>query len=95
MTYDNLIQNKSYQFALNIAQLAKELNAGSHFEISRQLIKSGTSIGANVEEALGCFTKRDFTHKMSIAYKEAWETTFWINLLRDSMIISQEDLWIY
>ena len=68
----------------------KELKAKKYFEISSQLIRSGTAVGANVEEALGCFTKKDFAYKMSIAYKEARESSYWIRLLKDSNVISEE-----
>ena len=90
MPSDNLIRNKSYCFALQIIKLWKELRAKKYFEISSQLIRSGTAVGANVEEALGCFTKRDFAYKMSVAYKEARETSYWIRLLKDSDVISAE-----
>jgi four helix bundle protein len=57
------------------------------FEISSQILRSGTSIGANVEEASGGSSKKDFINKMNIAYKEARETKYWLRLLRDSEII--------
>ena len=62
------------------------------FVLSKQLLRSGTSIGANVEEAIGAQTKKDFTAKMSIASKEARETNYWLRLLRDSGIVANEDL---
>lgn len=60
------------------------------FVLAKQILRSGTSIGANVEEAIGGQTERDFFAKMSIAYKEARETYYWLRLLRDSRIISEE-----
>lgn len=86
----NIIQVKSYQFALNIIKIYKSLiYTKKEFVLSRQLLRSGTSIGANVEEAIGGQSKKDFISKMSIAYKEARETHYWIRLLMDSDIINK------
>jgi len=85
MKGDNIIQNKSYSFALRVIKLYKHLIKNKkEYIISRQLLRSGTSIGANIEEAIGGQSKKDFLSKMTIAYKEARETRYWINLLRDS-----------
>lgn len=85
MKENNLIRDKSYQFALEIVKVFKHLqNEKKEFVLSKQLLKSGTSIGANVEEAIGGQSKKDFFAKLSIAYKEARETHYWIRLLRDS-----------
>jgi four helix bundle protein len=88
MDKGNVILVKSYQFGLRIVKLhlhlSKELK---QFEISSQILRSGTSIGANVEEASGGSSKKDFINKMNIAYKEARETKYWLRLLRDSEII--------
>lgn len=85
MKQDNVIQEKAYAFALRIIQLNQFLKTEKReFELSRQVLKSGTSIGANVEEAIGGQSENDFYAKMSIAYKEARETHYWIRLLRDS-----------
>ena len=59
------------------------------FVLSRQILKSGTSIGANVEEAIGGFSKKDFRAKMSISYKEARETQYWLKLLKDTDYIDE------
>jgi len=59
-----------------------------HFELSSQLLRSGTSVGANVEEALAGHSRRDFLHKMNVATKEARETQYWLRLLKDSSILS-------
>jgi four helix bundle protein len=85
MKPDNLVQQKSYAFALRMVKLHRHL-AGQkkEFVLSRQVLRSGTSIGANVEEAIGGQSGRDFAFKMSIAYKEARETHYWLRLLRDS-----------
>ncbi|MGM0546204.1 MAG: four helix bundle protein [Bacteroidota bacterium] len=72
----NIIKDKSYEFALEIVQLSKVLNKSRQFVLSRQILKSGTSIGANDEEGIGGQTKKDFRAKMSIAYKETRETHY-------------------
>lgn len=80
----NIIQEKSYAFALGILRLIKLLRgAGAERVLLSQLAKSGTSIGANVEEAIGAQSERDFLHKISISYKEARETKYWLRLLKD------------
>lgn len=82
---DNVIKTKSYAFALRIIKLYKHLSADKReFVLSKQLLRSGTSIGANVAEAVGGITKADFSAKLSIAYKEALETEYWLQLLKDS-----------
>lgn len=87
----NLIQEKSYRFALRIAKLAQLLGEEKReFVLSKQVLKSGTSIGANVEEALGAQTKKDFFCKMSIAYKEARETHYWLRLLIDLGLVDSK-----
>jgi four helix bundle protein len=86
---DNIIQNKSYGFALRIIKLCVWLKESKHFELSSQLLRSGTSIGANVEEALAGHSRKDFLHKMNIATKEARETRYWLRLLKDSGILSE------
>lgn len=81
----NLVQEKSYQFACRIFKLYKYLiEKNKEFVISRQILKSGTSIGANVEEAIGAQSPRDFILKFSIAYKESRETIYWLRLLKDN-----------
>ncbi|MBC7922740.1 MAG: four helix bundle protein [Ferruginibacter sp.] len=85
MKTDNVIQDKSYQFALRIVKLHRYLTEeNKEYVLSRQVLRSGTSVGANVEEAIGGQTEKDFFAKLSIAYKEARETSYWIRLLRDS-----------
>ena len=81
---ENLIQQKTYDFALQIINTSKQMQLNKEFVLSRQLLKSGTSIGANVEEAIGGQSRKDFLSKISIAYKEARETKFWLRLLIDS-----------
>jgi four helix bundle protein len=88
----SLIKDKSYCFALKIIGLYKVLLKQNEFILSKQLLKSGTSIGANVEEALAGQSRADFLSKMSIASKEARETNYWLRLLKDSGIISKTEI---
>ena len=79
---ENVIQTKSFAFAIRIVNAYKYLQLEKReFVLSKQMLRSGTSIGANVEEAIGGQSKKDFIAKISIAYKEARETKYWINLL--------------
>jgi four helix bundle protein len=88
MQKDNLIQQKSFGFSLMIIELYKKLSTANEFIISKQLLRSATSIGANVEEAIAGQSKKDFLHKMSIASKEARETRYWLKLLDKSQIVT-------
>lgn len=91
MKQENIIQDKSYQFALSIIKLVKKFpNRNEGYVIGRQLLKAGTSIGANVEEGIAAFSRQDFTYKMSIALKEARETHYWLRLIRDSNLIPED-----
>ncbi len=89
---DSIVKNKSYEFALQIVKLCIKLKSNQHYEISSQLLRSGTSIGANVEEALAGQTRKDFFSKMSIASKEARETNYWLRLLKDSDIYNDKEI---
>jgi four helix bundle protein len=84
---ESIVKDKSYDFALRIIKLYLFLTDKKHFEIANQIVRAGTSIGANVEEALAGFSKKDFTAKMSIASKEARETHYWLRLIRDSGLV--------
>lgn len=83
MKSENIVREKSYEFALRIIRLYKYLVAHGEYVLSKQILRSGTSIGANVEEAIGCYSSKDFLAKFSIVYKEARETHYWLRLLRD------------
>ncbi len=92
MEKKNLIKDKSFQFALTIIQLYKYLiEEKKEFVLSKQLLRSGTSIGANIREANNAESKADFIHKMAIAQKECDETLYWIELLTDSGILKDQD----
>jgi four helix bundle protein len=85
MKSENIIQTKSYGFALRIIKVYKYLShEKKEFILSKQLLRSGTSIGANIEESIGGQSKADFFAKLTIAYKETRESKYWIRLLRDS-----------
>lgn len=88
----NLIQEKSYAFAIRIVKLYRHLTEDKkEFVLSKQLLRSGTSIGANIEEAIGGQSKSDFIAKISIAYKESRETSYWIRLLKDTGYLTIEE----
>ena len=83
----NLIQAKSYSFALRIITLTRWLRGRKEYELSNQVLRSGTGIGSNVEEALAAVSRPDFVAKMGIASKEARESYYWLRLLRDAKVI--------
>lgn len=90
MKEDNIILKKSFDFALKIIELYKSLISNhKEYELSKQVLRSGTSIGANSEEAVGAQSTKDFISKFSIAYKEARETNYWLRLLKESSYIEQ------
>ena len=83
---------KSYDLAVEIVKFSRNLiHEKKEFVLGRQILKSGTSIGANVAEAHGGISKADFSAKISIAYKEGLETKYWLNLLRDSSLLAEEE----
>ena len=87
---ENVIQKKSYAYALRIVDLYKVLiNKKSEYVLSKQILRSGTSIGANIEEAIGGQSRKDFSSKLSVAYKEARETHYWLRILFDSGYIEK------
>ena len=87
----SIIYQKAYTFALEIIKLYKHLiTEKKEFILSKQLLRAETSIGANVNEAISSESKRDFVHKLGIALKEARETSYWLNLLKDSEYIINE-----
>lgn len=89
MKTDNVILEKSYAFAIRIVMLHRHLvKTTHHYDLARQILKSGTSVGANIEEAIGGNSRKEFVHKLSIAYRETRETRFWIRLFRDTQILS-------
>ncbi|WP_299059655.1 four helix bundle protein [uncultured Polaribacter sp.] len=92
MKKDNIIQIKSYNFAVRVVKLYKHLSQEKkEFVLSKQLLRSGTSIGANIEEAIGGQSRKDFFAKLTIAYKEARESHYWIRLLKDTDFLSEKE----
>ena len=88
---ENIIQDKTKKFALRIIKLYKFLySEKKEHTLSKQILRSGTSIGANVKEAIVAYTKPDFYAKMSIALKEANETEYWLELLHESEYIETD-----
>ena len=88
------IEGRSYQFALRVVRLCRKLDdvPGVRRTLGNQLIRSGTSVGANVEEAHAAASRADFTHKMNIALKEARETRYWLRLLIDAELVVPDEV---
>lgn len=89
-TTANPLIDKSYQFAIDIIKLSKELETRKEYNFMNQIWRSGTSIGANAEEAMGAASKKDFLHRITISYKEARETHYWLRLLSDAAVLPKE-----
>jgi len=88
---ENILKDKAYKFALRIVKLYQYLvGEKKEFVMSKQVLRSGTSIGANIEEANQAQSKTDFIHKLSISQKESFETHYWIRLLRDSEFLTEK-----
>lgn len=90
MKTENKILELSFDFSITIIELCKQLIGQKEFVLSRQLLRSATSIGANAEEANAAQTKKDLIAKMSIASKEARETRYWLRLLDKSQVVKFE-----
>jgi four helix bundle protein len=85
MKSDNAIRVKSYDFAVRIIKMCRGLSEKKkEFVLSKQILRCGTSIGANIEEAIGTQSRADFYSKLSVAYKEAREVCYWLRLLKDT-----------
>ena len=88
---DNSIQEKSFHFAARIVKLCRYLqNEKKEFILAKQLLRSGTSIGANVSEAQQAQSRPDFVSKLNIALKEATETEYWLRLLHETDYLNNE-----
>ena len=92
MLKENLIRDEAFSFALQIMGLARMLKMEKEYELSSQLWRSGTSIGANVEEAQAGQSRADFMAKMAIASKESRETLYWLRLVDKGKIISAAEI---
>lgn len=88
---ENIVLDKSFEFAIRIVKLYKFLTEQRELVLSKQLLKSGTSVGANVREALHAESKGDFIHKLSIAQKEMSETSYWLDLLRATDFLNENE----
>jgi conserved hypothetical protein TIGR02436 len=86
---DSLVLEKAYAFAIRIVKLYKYLVERQEYVLSKQLLRCGTSVGANITEANGAISDADFSAKVSIAYKEILETKYWLSLLKDTGYIEQ------
>ncbi len=85
------LDNRTYRFALQIVQLVSTLPHTTAGDIlGRQVLRSGTAVGANVEEAFGSSTRREFSYKLTMALKEAKETHYWLRLIKDSCLVTSE-----
>ena len=91
MKTNNVIVDKTFDFAVRIVKLYQQLTTEKkEFVLSKQILRSGTSIGANIEEAVGAISKKEFIAKTQIAYKEARETKYWLKLLLETEYIDKE-----
>lgn len=90
MKENNIILEKTFAFSLSIISLYSQLKNDKEYVLSKQLLRAGTSIGANAEEAIAAQSKRDFINKMSIAAKEARETRYWLRLLDKSQLVKHD-----
>ena len=89
---ENIIQEKSFLFAVRVVNLYKYLtDTKKEFVLSKQLLRSGTSIGANIEESIGGRSDKEFLFKLEISYKEARETIYWLKLLKATDYISANE----
>jgi four helix bundle protein len=89
MEKKSIIKEKSFAFAVEIVYLYQILSEKKEFVLSKQLLRSGTSIGANIREAEHAQSKADFIHKLSISLKEANETEYWLDLLHETKFLSE------
>ncbi|MDB5234878.1 MAG: four helix bundle protein [Hymenobacter sp.] len=88
---ENIIAFKSFALAVRVVKLCRFIrDSKQEFVLTKQLLRSGTAIGANVEEAIGGISRADFSAKISIAYKEARETSYWLKLLRATDYLEEE-----
>ncbi len=92
MKSDNIIQQKTFAFAVRIVNVYKYLLIEKkEYVLSKQVLRSGTSIGANIEESIGGQSDKDFLSKISISYKEARETIYWLKLLKAADFLSDQE----
>ena len=90
---ESLIADKSFKFSVRIIKLARFVRGKKEFELAKQILRSGTSIGANIAEAQRAQSHKDFLAKMYIAAKEANETDYWLRLFYEAEIISSKEFY--
>ncbi|MFN9340204.1 MAG: four helix bundle protein [Candidatus Kapaibacterium sp.] len=89
---ESIVKNKSFHFAVSVVNLYKLIQSErKEFVMSKQLLRSGTSIGANVREAINAQSSADFVHKLAIAQKECDETIYWLELLKETGFIKESE----
>ncbi|MGY5356138.1 four helix bundle protein [Wenyingzhuangia sp. IMCC45467] len=92
----SILKDKSYEFAVLVVRLCQDLvKEKREFVLSKQLLRSGTAVGALIREAEFAESKKDFTHKMSIALKEANESLYWLDILKDTNYINENQYKVY
>ena len=91
MARENIIKEKSFAFAIEIVTLYKILLERKEFVLSKQMLRSGTSVGANIRESEHAQSKADFIHKLSISQKESDESMYWLELLKETDFITKEE----
>ncbi|HMQ78377.1 MAG TPA: four helix bundle protein [Ignavibacteria bacterium] len=90
---ENVVLEKSYSFAVNTIIAVRSLNKTiDTYVLVKQLLRAGTSVGANIEESQGGYSKKDFKHKLNVAYKEARECKYWIRLIIDTQISTKQQI---
>lgn len=89
----NVILEKSFEFSLMILSLYRQLKKKKEYDLARQLLRAGTSIGANVEESIAASSRKDFNHKMKIASREARETRYWLRLINEGKIMTVPEIY--
>jgi four helix bundle protein len=87
---ENVVRNKSFEFAVSVANCCKVLVTHREFELAKQLLRAGTSIGANVREAGNSHSRREFTYRLTVALRECDETMFWLEVLRACKSLEEE-----
>lgn len=90
MVENSLAYQKAYDFAIRIVKAYRFLKQNEEYVLSKQLLRSGTSVGANIAEANGAISNAEFSSKIGIAYKEILETKYWLSLLKDTEYLTED-----